>query len=148
MASWTEIPNSSLESGAPIRAVDGVALRDNPIAIAEGATGAPKIQTAGITDLAVTTAKIAASNVTTEKLESGERLTTSNVNNAIKSSSVGAVGTYAFLRPTSSATQAPGSTRSGAALDYGNGSTSPAGTWRCMGHNNGDTDLMVWLRIS
>ena len=43
MASWTEIPNSSLESGAPIRAVDGVAFRDNPVAIAEGATGAPRI---------------------------------------------------------------------------------------------------------
>ena len=43
MAVWTEIPNSSLESGAPVRSVDGVALRDNPVAIAEGATGAPKI---------------------------------------------------------------------------------------------------------
>ena len=58
MASWTEIPNSSLESGAPIRAVDGVAFRDNPIAIAEGATGAPRIQTAGINDEAVTYAKL------------------------------------------------------------------------------------------
>lgn len=44
MTDWTTIPNSSLETGKPIRAVDGRALRDNPIAISEGATGAPKIQ--------------------------------------------------------------------------------------------------------
>lgn len=44
MTDWTTIPNSSLETGKPIRAVDGRALRDNPIAIAQGSTGAPKIQ--------------------------------------------------------------------------------------------------------
>ena len=44
MTDWTTLPNSSLETGKPIRAVDGRALRDNPIAIAEGSTGAPKIQ--------------------------------------------------------------------------------------------------------
>lgn len=43
MATWTTIPNTVLETGKPIRAVDGRALRDNPIAIAEGATGAPKV---------------------------------------------------------------------------------------------------------
>lgn len=43
MATWTTIPNSVLETGKPIRAVDGRALRDNPIAIAEGASGAPVV---------------------------------------------------------------------------------------------------------
>jgi hypothetical protein len=42
--SWTNIPNGNLAIGAPIRSVDQLALRDNPIAIAEGATGAPRIR--------------------------------------------------------------------------------------------------------
>jgi hypothetical protein len=41
--SWTNIPNGNLAIGAPIRSIDQLALRDNPIAIAEGATGAPRI---------------------------------------------------------------------------------------------------------
>lgn len=41
---WTHIPDSSLEPGKPIRSVDGLALRDNPIAIANGDPGAPRIQ--------------------------------------------------------------------------------------------------------
>jgi len=43
MADWTTIPDSSIEPGKPIRSIDGLALRDNPIAIAEGAVGAPRI---------------------------------------------------------------------------------------------------------
>lgn len=58
MASWTNIPNSSLETGAPARSVDALAFRDNPVAIAEGATGAPKIQTLGLADDCVTNNKI------------------------------------------------------------------------------------------
>lgn len=45
MTDWTSIPNTVLETGKPIRAVDGRALRDNPIALAEQAPGAPKIVT-------------------------------------------------------------------------------------------------------
>ena len=43
MADWTTIPDSSIEPGKPIRSIDGLALRDNPVAITEGATGAPRI---------------------------------------------------------------------------------------------------------
>ena len=43
MASWTTIPDSALQPGAPVRSLDGIALRDNAIAIAEGASGAPRI---------------------------------------------------------------------------------------------------------
>lgn len=43
MADWTTIPDSSIEPGKPIRSIDGLALRDNPIAISEGAAGAPRI---------------------------------------------------------------------------------------------------------
>lgn len=67
MATWTTIPDSVLEPGKPARSVDALALRDNAIAIAEGAPGAPRIEgqqgpavlTGGIADGAVTNAKIA-----------------------------------------------------------------------------------------
>ena len=76
MATWTNIANTSLEPGSPARSVDAFALRDNPIAIAEGAAGAPRIagqsgpavQTAGLFDSAVTTAKIANDAVDTAKI--------------------------------------------------------------------------------
>jgi hypothetical protein len=43
MATFTNISDTVLEPGKPIRSVDTIALRDNPVAIAEGASGAPRI---------------------------------------------------------------------------------------------------------
>jgi hypothetical protein len=43
MTTYTTIPNSSLEPGKPIRSIDGIALRDNPLAIIEGDATAPRI---------------------------------------------------------------------------------------------------------
>ena len=71
------------------------ALYFNPIAIAEGAVGAPRIQTAAIQDGAVTTDKI-------------------DVNAALEATardaSAGAVGTYAFLGHNKSGTDISGQT--------------------------------------
>jgi len=53
MADWTTIPDSSLEVDKPIRSIDGMALRDNPIAIAERAVDAPRV---GMATLEVLTA--------------------------------------------------------------------------------------------
>jgi len=50
MATWTNVANTSLEPGSPARSVDAFALRDNPIAIAEGAAGAPRIVNQAIQD--------------------------------------------------------------------------------------------------
>ncbi len=71
MATWTEIDDSRLEPGAPARSVDAIALRDNPVAIAEGASGAPRIQTGGLQDNAVTANKIDSNAVTTPKIAFG-----------------------------------------------------------------------------
>jgi hypothetical protein len=169
MANWTSIADATLEPGKPIRAIDARALRDNPIAIAEGASGAPKIETAGITD----------ANVTTAKLEAGERMTTANVTGATAGASAGAVGTYALLATiNNNASVTFGSTLAGSSLQPVGvrGSTSisstfveeqinrsstqfPAlpqsGTWRCMGfknvrvtNNSLQRELTLWLRIS
>jgi len=142
MANWVSIADATLEPGKPIRAIDARALRDNPIAISEGASGAPKIQTAGITDLNVTTAKLAANAVTTAKitdlnvttaklannavttgkLATGEQMTTANVLGATAGAAVGAVGTYAWLSQSTASTSAnnivAGSTYAGSGLRY------------------------------
>lgn len=48
MADWTTIADATLEPGKPWRSVDALAVRDNPIAIAEGASGAPRIVTTAL----------------------------------------------------------------------------------------------------
>ncbi len=124
MATWTNIQTSRLEPGKPIRSIDGLALRDNPIAIAEGASGAPKIagqnswavDTGGLRNGSVTTAKINNSAVTTGKIANSAVTTGKIANNAVTSAKLresnaerdwvlgrtskataGAVGTYSLV---------------------------------------------------
>jgi hypothetical protein len=94
---------------------------------------------------------------------------THNVSNSLArdqtaNSSVGAVGTYAFLKVLNDNDAVdPGQTRSGSGLVYSNGrgnktwdtggNVSPSGTWRCMGRtrrfdNFDDRGVTLWLRIS
>jgi len=142
MATWTTLPDAALEPGKPIRSIDGLALRDNPVAITEGAAGAPQIQTAA--------------------LITGERMTTANVLNATAGASVGAVGTYAFLGDINSTTTNEGGTVAGSSLRYSSRAgvvgTTPSGTWRAMGRSTGaiydsygglsSLNPTVFLRIS
>ena len=81
-------------------------------------------------------------------------LSLSRVQSANAALGTGQVGTYAFLRPTSSAIYEPGSTSAGSNLRYS--STSPTidllgssetGTWRCMGRTTNEYTTL-WLRIS
>jgi len=44
MTTWTDLPNAAVQPGGRPRGSTITALRDNPIAIAEDATGAPKIK--------------------------------------------------------------------------------------------------------
>lgn len=90
-------------------------------------------------------------------------VTTTTVNTAIASSSVGAVGTYAFLG-RSDETISPGGTYAGSNLGYASvgGDTgdsndnigrlagTPSGTWRCMGYlaNTARPTGTLFLRIS
>ncbi len=140
MADWTDIPDENLSPNAPARSADMLAMRDNITAQAEGATGAPKTQTAAIEDDAVTADKLAET--------SSER---DWVNGRISTSSTGAIGTYAMLRRTSNGV-VPGSTYSGD-LVYSNGNGdagSPVGgTWRAMGGTSlGSAETTLFLRIS
>jgi len=93
------------------------------------------------------------------------QVTTTFVNTAIASSSVGAVGTYAFLSNIGGSSANPGDTEAAANLRYfgirdtqvasaGNiyGSAPAAGTWRCMGIANFGSGVStggtLWLRIA
>jgi hypothetical protein len=58
MAAWTTISNALVAVGAKPFATTIQALRDNPIAIAEGASGAPRVQAGGIASGAVTRVKL------------------------------------------------------------------------------------------
>ena len=115
---WTIIPDGEYAEGQPVRGVTGLAMRDNVSAVANGDTGAPRVQTAGINDAAVTTAKIADANITLAKLASG--FTTHY-----------GVGTYIYATPTTS----------GGDISYVPGDIVPAsqitgvssGSWKVMG---------------
>ena len=65
---YTVIPNTDKDAESIIDENLITLLRDNPIAIAAGDTGAPKIVTAAITDSNVTLSKMAASSVDTSQL--------------------------------------------------------------------------------
>jgi len=92
--SWTNIPSTSLQPGAPVKSLDGLALRDNPIAIANGDAGAPRIQTAALAVDAVFEA-------------------------TARDVSFGALGTYAFLTSTSLTAITAGTSYAGSALKAG-----------------------------
>lgn len=99
----------------------------------------------------------------TTQSTAGGTVNTTNVLAATAGASVGAVGTYAFMRITASTGNInPGGTLAGSSLRYGaqnGGSTTayssitPAGTWRVMGYGWQDSaysisGVSVWLRIS
>jgi hypothetical protein len=48
MATWTNVSSTVLEPGDPIRSVDIIAIKENIIALSEGASGAPKIAAAAL----------------------------------------------------------------------------------------------------
>jgi hypothetical protein len=110
MADWTTIPDSSIEPGKPIRSIDGLALRDNPIAIAEGAVGAPKVQPS-------------------TAIQWGSSTNTNDERDWVLGRTAGAtalaVGTYAI--GTSGSGASSGSTVAGSSIGLG------SGTWRSMG---------------
>jgi len=105
MTDWTNLTDNELSIDQPVTQEKMLALRDNPKAMAEGASGAPEIQTAALANSAVTTdkisnsavtaAKISSSAVTTDKI-SNSSVTTAKLNNSavtndkISNSSVGA----------------------------------------------------------
>lgn len=161
---WTNIDNSLVSVGALPFATTIQALRDNPIAIANGDAGAPQIQRAAIAAGAVDATKLATG--------AGE---INWVGARTAGLAAAAVGSYAFCRPSTGGPYSAGAVIAGSSLGYagvnpevkdGEGVTrveisvqvsgSPGGgTWRCMGYsqtitNSGVTGrgATLWLRIA
>lgn len=115
MTTWTTIPNTAVAAGGRPRGSVITALRDNPVAIAEGATGAPRVA------FAATSAGIAGASV----------------------GAVGTYGFFRSPDIASGATIAGSSLGYCGAINAisisGNGNLTagafgaPSGTWRCMG---------------
>lgn len=160
MADYLPINPTEIEPEAPLTSSLAARWSNNPIAIAEGAPGAPRIQTNAIANGAVTAPKLATGNQ--------ER---NWVLARVAAAPLGAVGTYASLVISDAAmgsgwiaTSNEGDTRPGSDLRWSStdggsiSSTSPSGTWRCMGRAvTGWIDLesgwiarrpSVWLRIA
>lgn len=151
MATWTNIDDTFLEPGKPVRSVDGLALRDNPVAIAAGAAGAPKIQNAAM-----------GNNTVDDRLLAGSATTAGRdwVLARTALAQAGAVGTYATLRYEGGfGLISTGQTVAGSALIYVSfdgsitSGSSLSGTWRNMGafvdpNASAARRVSLWLRIS
>lgn len=68
MADWFSIPNTSVDPDAPVTSNLMYALRDNPIAISEGAPGAPRIQDAALSNVVTAAGRNWVSNRITSAL--------------------------------------------------------------------------------
>jgi hypothetical protein len=143
MTAYTDTSTIDTSSGTPITEQKLTALKDNPVAITEGAAGAPEIQTAA--------------------LIAGEQMNTTNVLSATAAAAVGAIGTYAFLVTIATVGNNPGTTTVGSNLEYAGletndgtstwtkiiqSGTSPSGTWQLMGFGGTNGRASLWLRIS
>ena len=130
MADYTDLPDTAVGIGGIPSGTTVTALRDNPIAIAEGAVGAPRIVDAALD------------------------VTVAYYGGKIAQFSAGSVGSYAFLRRPSGVEINPGGTVAGSSLTYSDSgdndsAISPSGTWRCLGYSPfGITSSTLWLRIS
>jgi len=164
MATFKIIPDEVLEPNKPIRSVDGFALRDNPIAIAQGAPGAPRVQTAALEHQAVQTDKVADRNITAIKLAEGAA-EAAWVAGRLAVAGLGAKGMHALAKAVSGPTGGPpGTIREGSRLRYvsigtslnseGNyeigyagldTSTPLEGSWMCLSANA--WTISLWIRV-
>lgn len=140
MADWLDITDTSVDPDAPLTSQLAYAWRDNPIAIAEGAPGAPRIQFAAM-DASFSTAGGLGSYVFAARISG-----TGDVafGGTIAGSNLGPAGA------TYSLTSSSGSV----ALNIG---SALSGTWQCMGtydhataYTGGGAVLgaTLWLRIA
>lgn len=137
MTGYAEILNTQIDVDSPITTGLMVQLRDNPIAITEGAVGAPRNQTASIQDLAITEPKLADNAVTASKLATDIpvarawlKTTGSTINDSFNVASV------SFSAPAGSSTLTVNLTTAMASVNYavvatGHGSTTPGKDTKC-----------------
>ena len=156
MAEFTIIPDANLEPEKPARAIDALALRDNPIAIAEGAAGAPRVQAAALAtgteerdwvlarnaeaSTGAVGAYMAGWNSTTTSVAQGGTLAGSNIrvlNGDLIPGAFDQISSLSTSFPTSNTTTLSGTWR---AMAYCRGRRLESGTYFWY--------PTIWLRIS
>jgi hypothetical protein len=147
MTDWTLLSNTAVGVGGLPSGATVTALRDNPIAISEGAVGAPRVLDAALD----TTATTAGVNWVTAR--------SAGIAGVIGGYSTGAVGTYAFLAFVSSLNfPVAGTLYAGSSLRYAGmdqstlhvSAVAPGGTWRAVGTGSSavQASATVFLRVS
>ena len=144
MADWVTINDSQVDPDAPLTSELAYAWRDNPVALAEGAVGAPRIEDAAL-----------GSTVTA----AGQTWVADRM---IARAAMG-IGTYILAEAVGTvAAQTPDSTVAGSSLRYSNatgtgngGLANLSGTWRCMGRTSSRTGtgqnpdaITLWQRVA
>jgi len=163
MADWTNVPDSNLLPGKPAKSADFIAIKDNVTALAEGAVGAPRIQTAAFTvgSLGTTALQTDATAVAWVGSRSSSLALYSigsyifAVTELLPTIIPGATVAGSSIRPSNSATSSVKDYPSGA-ITLGGYGTGIIGTWRCMGYSphfgssstHESTYATLWLRIS
>lgn len=82
MTTYTAIPNGDIDPDSPITTTLMTLLRDNPIAITEGATGAPAIQEAAMDTDSVNQAAIKNASVGQGEVKTGSGSDSGTENNS------------------------------------------------------------------
>jgi hypothetical protein len=99
MTSYTAIANGDIDQDSPVTQPLVTALRDNPIAIIEGATGAPRIRGNSIAIVnSMPTLTVAAANTFSLQVSANPRVGTANAN--IDTASTSLVVAYEWTFPS------------------------------------------------
>lgn len=151
MADWTTIADSQVDPNAPVTSELMSALRDNPVAIAEGASGAPKINPIAAFahggNVGGVGTYVAAWNTTTTNIDGNGTIAGSNLR--YRSTGSGAGNTFTNISLDNNSTFPT------------SGTSTLSGTWRAMQACSGRTEASIgpgetryswfpslWLRIS
>lgn len=158
---WSVIADSVLQVGRPIRALTMRLLRDNLTALANGDSGAPRIQNAALADFVITSNKIGGGHVHWWHLRVGNE-ERDWVLGRLSALDAGAVGGLAWAQWPSSGTITlgfgsvvagsslqPAGLGGGPGVNFSNSGTLP-GTWRSLGYVSGTyvTKATLFIRIA
>jgi hypothetical protein len=149
MTSYTTLPDATIAQDQPVTQAVGRALRDNPLAIAEGDPSAPKISSNNAFDDGI---------IGAEKLQSGST-EESWVSERYAGVGPGDIGAYAMVRVASGFSVTPwfaGASTTGANLRVvkfdtsGNttDATTPGGIWKNMTATVNNGAVIMVIRVS
>lgn len=137
MTTYTAIPNGDIDQDSPVNQTLMTLLRDNPIGMFEGATGAPRLEDAALGSTATAAGADWARN----------RIALHNYNE---------IGTYILAEYTVAGSINPGTVVPGSNLNPTNAGQisiglALSGAWRCMGYVQSAVSAgqsTLWLRVA